>query len=416
VILAPASAGCNRLFAPALRARDDGTVESSRVKDSGASVPPLVALLTTSLRTEGPATMLVELALRLDRRRYRPLMLQLEGNTDAPLARRLAAAGVETGSVGGRGASAILRLAHLLRRHRPVLLHTRLIRADFLGRLAGSATGVPVLTNLCDIYSRHFADLHGRLRGGLFARLDRATLPLATRIVANGQGIREDLLEHGIRVARAVRVIPNGVDTERYRRSEAVRGQVRQALGIPDDAWVVGTVGRLWHQKRQDVLIAAVPRLVARCPGVRVLIVGDGERRAALEAHADGLGIARHVHLLGRRSDVPALLAAMDVFAFPSEPEGCPNAVLEAMSSALPVVGADVAGTRELVVEADTGRLVPADDPGALADALLTFADRARAREAGQRARARVEAHYTLALMAARFQAMYDEILTGASR
>jgi glycosyltransferase involved in cell wall biosynthesis len=381
------------------------------------AAPSRVLYVTTSLETLGPATAIVELAVRLDAARYAPAVVQLDRSRRGCLERRLEAAGVSVHSLGSSGPGAIRAIARLARRDAVRILQTRLIRADFLGRLAGRLAGVPlIITNMCDVYTRHFADRHGRRKGAWLSRLDRATLPLAHCIVTNADGIRDDLLEHGIAAAGRVRTIPNGVDTRRYRRDEEDRAAVRRELTLQPDAWVVGTVSRLSSKKRHDVLIDAFAIVLRERPAARLLVVGDGELRGMLERRAREAGLADAVRFLGARSDVPAVLSAMDAFAFPSEFEGCPNAVLEAMSCALPVVGADVPGTRELVRPGSTGRLVAPDDAGQLAAALMTYADPALARAAGLAGRAGVEQHFSLAVMADRFQAFYDEQLARRAR
>jgi glycosyltransferase involved in cell wall biosynthesis len=371
-----------------------------------------VLYLTTSLATLGPATALVELALRLDPLRYTPLFGQLSDADGAILERRLTSNGVPLqsfGAGGAGGATLIPRLAAFMRRERVAVVHTRLIRADFLGRLAARLAGVPlVITNLCDLYSRHFSDFHGPRLGPWLRRMDTATLPLTSRVVANSEDVRDDALRLGICMPGAVETIHNGVDTIRFRRDETLRAAIRRELGLPASAWVVGNVARLSPKKRHDVLIDAVPLLKEKAAHVHVLIVGDGECRARLEARARDRGVLASVSFVGARFDIPALMSAMDIFAFPSAFEGCPNAVLEAMSCGLAVVAANAGGTRELVVPGETGELVPFADPRALANGLLMFRDEQRSRTAGEAARRLVEARFTLDTMAERFQELYD--------
>jgi glycosyltransferase involved in cell wall biosynthesis len=385
---------------------------------TGASPAPRhVLYLTTSFGTLGPATALVELALRLDPARYRPVMAQLGPRQDGLLERRLADAGVPVHSLGTSGPRAIPALVRIARETRAAVLHTRLVRADFLGRLAGRLAGVPlVITNLCDVYTRHFADRHGATRGAWLRRLDQATLPLAHHVVTNAEGVRDDLIEHAIVLPDRVTTISNGVDIARYRRDVEAGAAIRRELGLAEDAWVIGTVSRLSSKKRHDVLIDAMPHVRAVAPDARLLIVGDGELGGALRSRVHAVGLGDMVTFTGVRSDVPAVLSAMDVFAFPSDFEGCPNAVLEAMSASLPVVGADVPGTREVVLATITGLLEAPGDSRALADGLLSYRNRARALQAGLAGRQAVEQHFSLDAMACRFQDFYDRHLPPQER
>jgi glycosyltransferase involved in cell wall biosynthesis len=192
------------------------------------------------------------------------------------------------------------------------------------------------------------------------------------------------------------------------------RAAARAELGLRPGQLVVLNVGRLMRQKGQDRLVEAMPRLVARFPELAVVVVGGGPLRDQLTRQAAGLGVAGHLHLTGHRPDARMLLDAADVFVLPSRQEGLPLAVLEAMDAGLPVVGTDVIGTTEVVVDGETGRLVPPRDVAALGDALADLlADpdlRARYGGAGRR---RYLAEFTAKRMAADTLAVYDDVLAG---
>lgn len=189
--------------------------------------------------------------------------------------------------------------------------------------------------------------------------------PLVTAIVVS-ESNRERLLEStGVSPDRIV-AIHTGVDIERFSVSEAGRQQTRQklraSLGVADDALVALGVGRLDHQKGCDVLNLAIPKLRQSHPNLRFLWAGEGPLRASLEKDARTMGTAESLHLLGRRTDVPDLLAAADVFVFPSRLEGFPFALLEAMAANVPVVASDIPAVREAVGPEDAAVLVPPDD------------------------------------------------------
>jgi len=206
-----------------------------------------------------------------------------------------------------------------------------------------------------------------------------------------------------------LRVIENGVDPSRFRPDPDARRAVRDELGIPPAAWVVGTVGRLVAEKNQDLLVrAAAPLLGAPA---RLLIAGDGPRRREIEALAAGLPGGRHVQLLGGRRDVPRVLAALDVFALSSRTEGLPLAVLEAMAVGLPVVSTAVGGVPHVVEDGKSGLLAPAGDETALRERLTRLRDdRAFAADAGARGRAIAVARYSVAAMCGRYLDLYDDL------
>jgi len=161
---------------------------------------------------------------------------------------------------------------------------------------------------------------------------------------------------------------------------------VRAALGVPSNARVAGMIARLTEQKGHRFLFQALttPALA----GVHLIVVGDGDRREALKAEAQDLGITSRVHFLGARRDLGDLLAAMDVFVMPSLWEGLPLSMILAMGAGMPVVATEVAGIPEIVADGETGWLVPAGNSLALATALVdVFADRTRAMKIGSAAR-----------------------------
>jgi glycosyltransferase involved in cell wall biosynthesis len=165
-------------------------------------------------------------------------------------------------------------------------------------------------------------------------------------------------------------VVHNGVDFGRFAET-ADSKLIRQEIGLPEGAIVVGTVARLTEQKSLDTLIEALPEIVARHPQVHAVIVGDGPLRGRLTGLAETLGVAPRVHFLGFRSDVARCLGTFDVFVLPSILEGLPISILEAMACGLPVVATNVDGTPEAVVDGVTGRLVVPRRPRQLAEALL---------------------------------------------
>ncbi len=176
----------------------------------------------------------------------------------------------------------------------------------------------------------------------------------------------------------STRVVELGIDLARFAAAGAARAAaVEPAAGRPPGlrGAVVGTVARLAVQKGLDVLIDAAPLVLARRPDARFVIVGDGELRAELEARAVAAGVADRVAFLGARDDIPEQLATLDVFVLPSRFEGLCLAVIEAQAAGVPVVATPVGGIRETVVPGETGLLVPVDDPGALAAAILTLLD-----------------------------------------
>lgn len=206
-----------------------------------------------------------------------------------------------------------------------------------------------------------------------------------------------------------VRVVYNGIspiDIGPDRRA------ARMVLGLPDDARVVMTVGRLAEQKGYNYLLEAVPTVISNMPDVYFAWVGDGPLESSLKERAKHLGVADRVLFLGRRNDAFSLMAGADLFVLPSLFEGLPISMLEAMSLGLPVVGTRVCGTSELVADGETGVLVSPQDSLALAQAIgdvLACPDRAA--HLGAAGRRRVSRHFSVGQMVRNTDEIYRDLL-----
>lgn len=208
----------------------------------------------------------------------------------------------------------------------------------------------------------------------------------------------------------AVGVIYNGIDVGPLPAADT-RARLRGALGLTADTFLVGTIARLDPVKDLETMLRALahPRLLSRAP--TLIVVGDGPERAALEALASALGLAGRVHFAGHRDDAREWLAACDAYANSSISEGVSLTILEAMAASLPIVATAVGGTPE-VVNDTCGRLVPARDPGAIAEALSALIDAPPLRAAlGSAARQRVEAEFTLDRMVREYRDVYERLL-----
>jgi glycosyltransferase involved in cell wall biosynthesis len=233
-------------------------------------------------------------------------------------------------------------------------------------------------------------------------------LPFA--IFAVSADLRLHMIAEGLPSQR-VTVIRNGIDPG-SRPSPAARWAARSSLGLAPDALVVATAGRLDPVKDLPALVDALAILRLAEPAARLVIIGDGPERARLEQQAATLGVTPALCFTGYRSDVRQLLAAADVYANSSIHEGVSLTILEAMATGLPVVATRVGGTPEVVLEPETGVLVPARSPTALASALATLLHTpGRRRAMGDAARARVKSHFSIDAMVTRYLEAYRSSL-----
>jgi glycosyltransferase involved in cell wall biosynthesis len=291
------------------------------------------------------------------------------------------------------GALDIAAVARLRRALRGVdVAHTHgHFAVNVVARVAGRLAGARVLSHM---------HIENAFRAGLGRRaqivLDNATARLCFAIVAVSDATRESLVRQGYPAGR-LSTVHNGVDTA---PAEPVR--------IADGPTVL-EVARLAEVKGQRVLLQALGRIEATAVFVGRDLEQDDAYERGLRADADRLGIADRVVFAGYRDDVPALLAGCDVFCLPSSIEGLPLVVLEAMAQSRPVVATAVGGTPELVIDGETGLLVPAGDVDALAEALRTvLGDRALAARLGEAGRRRAAAEFSLAGMAGKILSLYQ--------
>jgi glycosyltransferase involved in cell wall biosynthesis len=252
---------------------------------------------------------------------------------------RIAARGVRVYDLGMRGNRqfhSIFRLARIMRKGVYNVAHLHLYRACLYGRVAARLAGIPVVVTT--EHSLGETLIEGRRKTLPVRLLYLATEPLSSATVAVSPKVRKLLVAWGVPEAK-IRVIPNGLDSERFAFDLQARKLIRREFGIPEDGFVLGSVGRLHASKRYDHLLKAATPLLKG--GVWLLLVGDGPERLRLAQLAQEIGAAQRLVFAGERDDVPRLLSAIDLFVSPSEEETFGLAILEAVASGLRVVAAE---------------------------------------------------------------------------
>jgi glycosyltransferase involved in cell wall biosynthesis len=314
----------------------------------------------------------------------------------------------------------LVRVYRELRRFRPTLVHTHMAKAGLLGRLAARAynltRGRAPRARVVHTYHGHVLEGYfGGVQTAIFIALERGLARISDAIVAISPAIRGELLDQ-YRIGRReqYRVIPLGFDLTPFATiGRDARARARQSLHIAAGAPVVTTVGRLTAIKQHDFFLDVAGQLVARYPDAVILLVGDGELRASLEAHAERLGLGSQVRFLGWRRDLAAIYAATDVFALTSRNEGTPVALIEAMASGVPGVSTDVGGVRDVILDATMGIRVPVDDASAFTTAVLRLLDAPQERAAiAERGRRHVLDRFDIKRLVDDVERCYHELLS----
>jgi starch synthase (maltosyl-transferring) len=325
------------------------------------TAPHRIAFGITELDPGGAERMLTELVTRLDLREWEPHVFCL--GPEAHYVRVLRDHQIPVTCFRATGQISAPRVlwqwTSALRRFRPEILYPWLFHANLLGRLAGRLAGVPHILSGIRVAEK---------RNNWHGRLDRWTNFLVERNVCVSRGVAEFVEQTVGLDPRKTVVIPNAVDGARFQH---IAPADLTPIGIPAGSPVLITIGRLDVQKGIDVLLAAVPEIIAQVPSAHFLIVGDGPIRSALEQQARSLGIAPYLHWTGLRNDVPELLAAATALVLPSRWEGMPNVVLEALAAGRPVVATDVEGVRDLVSDGINGWVIPPHQPPSLAERVV---------------------------------------------
>ena len=301
-------------------------------------MPVRIAFCITELDPGGAERALFEIVTRLDPANWDVRVYCLGPETE--LSRQLQSRGIPTTCFGVRRSSQIgvlFSLVKQLQEFQPAVLQTFLFHANILGRLAGWWAGVPVVLSGLRVAER-------AKRWHLW--LDRWTNRFVTLHVCVSEGVRQFAISPGGLPEAKLRVIPNGVDAERFAQATPVD---LSQFGIPAGAWTLVTVGRLTVQKGHDELVGAVAPLLREDPQMHLLIVGEGPERETLDWLADSLDISGQVHLAGFQADIPGILKSCQAFVLPSRWEGMPNALLEALAAGLSCIATDVEGVRELL-------------------------------------------------------------------
>lgn len=327
---------------------------------------------------------------------------------DSEYARTMRAAGVEVAGLNQRwrfDPGLLAQAETLVRRENFQLLQSHGYKSHVLCAWLALRTGLPWI-----------AFVHGwtaenlRMRG--YRLLEMGVVGLATRVVAVSEGLGRRLPGF---VRRKMAIIPNAVDPREAETGTG--GDARVRFGIADDALVAGVVGRLSPEKGQLHFVRALDHVRRRIPRVTGLLVGDGQDLSRLRIEAARLGLADNIIFAGHVREMADVYRAMDLVVLPSESEGMPNVALEAMVFGKPVVATRVGGVPEVVVDGETGLVVPSGDPRALGEAMIrVLGDGEAAARLGRAGLRRALTQFDPKTRTERILGLYDEVLLAGGR
>jgi glycosyltransferase involved in cell wall biosynthesis len=365
-----------------------------------------VAYLIGSASIGGTERHLLELLRGLDRGRFDPLVVCI--HSGGALREPLAALGVPVFDLGLdqsyslRGLTRLLGLVRELRRRRIQILHAYHFHGNLYASLVAPLARVQTL--LVSERGKTWSEWHRRLARRYYGSM-------AYRILVNCDALRDYVQESGPFAGKTL-MIPNGVDLQKLRSGGDGR-RVRAALGIPETAPLIGSIGRLQPVKGHRYLVEAFVPVAARCPDAHLMLVGGGPEEEALSRRVEEAGLGDRVRFVGFQTDAQPYLAAIDYFVLPSVSEAHSMALLEAVAMGKPVVATAVGGNRETIQAEVNGLLVPPGSPDGLRDALLRLLTEPGLAERLGHGALESSARYDLRDMVGRYALLYSEAAAG---
>jgi len=365
-----------------------------------------ILFLSTSMGMGGADSQLLSAAQELRRRGHEIFIISM--TPLGPMGLEARKVGLFTESLQMRRGipdpRGLLRLARFVRSWRPDVVHSHMVHANLLARAVRFLAPVPALVSTI-----HNINEGGRARMAAY----RLTNGLVDHMTIVSEAAANRFVEDRIVPQRLLRVIPNGVNIDHYRKvPPEIRESLRRLLGLTGSfVWLA--VGRFETAKDYPNMLRAFARVRERRAEAHLLLVGRGSLQEETEALVGELGLADSVRFLGVRSDIPEVMSAADGYVLSSAWEGMPMVLLEAAAAGLPTVATRVGGNHEVVRDGETGFLVPPGDDAALAEAMLKLmalpvSERRAMGDAGHH---HVRSHYGLGRVAERWEELYREVL-----
>lgn len=384
----------------------------------GQKFPIKIAFVITSLSTGGAEQSLLELLARLDRSRFQPIVICLRGPAD--YGKDIEALGVPLHCLNMRGLfdtlPALAELRRILTNFSPQVLQCWMYHANLFGTLASlGLPGIELIWGIRNSFispdSNSFLTRIVVALGGLLSHVVRV------RIIYNS--VRAEMVHTKSLIfgcaKKKGRVIANGFDVQRFTPSNECRLAVRHELGVGVDAPLVGIFGRYHPVKDHESFLAAAALVVQSLPAARILMCGAGldNSNQGICQLIERLGIKSQVLLLSKRTDIPRLMASLDLMVLSSKAESFPRVIGEALACEIPCVSTDVGDCREILE--GCGKVVPIGSPTEMARAVLEYLllPKDELQMVGKKGRARIEGKYSIQSIVAQYCSLYEEAASG---
>jgi len=301
---------------------------------------------------------------------------------------------------------AIYDIYRIIKKEKPYIVHTHTAKAGFLGRIAARLAGVPIIIHT--FHGHLFHSYFNRIKTNILIWGERILGLITNKIITVSKSLRKELIEYKIAPRDKIISISLGLELEEFIKNENNKGVLKKELGLSDDNLIVGIVGRLAPIKGHKYFIEAASIVKKSIKNVKFLIVGDGELREELIDQAKRCQLLDNMLFLGWRNDLAIIYSDMDVVVLSSLNEGLSVSIIEALSSAKPVVATAVGGVPELIVDGETGFLVEPRDGKALAEKILwLLKNREEAKKMGRRGRELVYPKYDCHKMVNNMENLY---------
>ena len=298
----------------------------------------------------------------------------------------------------------------LIKKNKPLIVHTHSSKAGLLGRLAAKFAGIPIIVHTP--HGHVFFGYFGPLKTKIFIILEKLASRITDKIVALTNREKEDHLRLRIANDDKFIIIHSGIDLKKFKElSFNEKQNLKRDLGIPENILIIGTAGRLEPVKGPEFLIEAAKYIISKYPNTHFLFSGDGHLKQNLEERASELGIEKNIIFLNWRDDVAKIISIYDVFVLPSLNEGMGRVLVEAMALGKPIVASNIGGIPDLVSHGKNGFLVPPKDPRELANCIqILIEDEEKRAKMGKAGKEIVE-NFTKEKMVEKIAELYKELM-----